>query len=51
LGTNSDALGEESSISSAYATRWRAILLIDEVDVYIHERGTDVHQNANVGVS
>ena len=32
------------------ATRWQAILLIDEADVYIHERGSDINQNAIVGV-
>lgn len=32
------------------AERWGAILLIDEADVYIHERGTDIVQNAIVGV-
>jgi AAA+ superfamily predicted ATPase len=30
--------------------RWGAILLIDEADVYIHERGSDIEQNAIVGV-
>lgn len=32
------------------ASRWRAILLIDEADVYIHERGDDIEQNAIVGI-
>lgn len=32
------------------ATRWGAILLIDEADVYIHERGSDIRQNAIVGI-
>lgn len=32
------------------ANKWRAVLLIDEADVYIHERGDDIHQNAIVGV-
>jgi hypothetical protein len=32
------------------AQRWNAILLIDEADVYIHERGDDLVQNAIVGV-
>jgi hypothetical protein len=30
--------------------RWNAILLFDEADVYIHERGKDLVQNAIVGV-
>src|SRR3990172_483175 len=32
------------------ASRWDAILLIDEADVYVHERGNDINQNAIVGV-
>lgn len=32
------------------ANRWNAILLLDEADVYIRRRGTDIHQNAIVGV-
>jgi len=32
------------------AERWGAILLIDEADVYVHERGSDIRQNAIVGV-
>lgn len=30
--------------------RWNAILLIDEADVYVHERGNNINQNAIVGV-
>jgi hypothetical protein len=32
------------------AARWNAILMIDEADTYIHERGEDVVQNCIVGV-
>lgn len=32
------------------ASRWGAILLIDEADVYIRERGEEIDQNAIVGV-
>lgn len=32
------------------ASRWDAILLIDEADVYVRERGNDLIQNAIVGV-
>lgn len=32
------------------ASRWDAILLIDEADVYVRERGNDLVQNAIVGV-
>ena len=31
------------------ASRWGAILLIDEADVYVRARGTDINQNAIVG--
>jgi hypothetical protein len=32
------------------AMRWKAILLVDEADVYIHERGEDIKQNSIVGI-
>lgn len=32
------------------AKRWNAIMLLDESDVYVHERGNDLEQNAIVGV-
>jgi ATPase family associated with various cellular activities (AAA) len=32
------------------AARWGAVLLIDEADVYVRERGEDIQQNAIVGV-
>ena len=32
------------------ATRWNAILLIDEADVYVRARADDIQQNAIVGV-
>jgi hypothetical protein len=50
LGTNDEALEEKLGEVLSRATRWRAILLIDESDVYIHERGDDIQQNAIVGV-
>lgn len=34
----------------ARAQRWGAILLLDEADVYVAKRGTDLTQNAIVGV-
>ncbi len=42
----------ESKLKEALqrAERWGAILLIDEADVYIHERGDNIVQNAIVGV-
>lgn len=50
LGTDSDSLEKELTTVLRRATRWNAILLIDEADVYIHERGSDMEQNAIVGV-
>lgn len=32
------------------AARWRAVLLLDEADVYIRSRGTEIAHNAIVGV-
>jgi hypothetical protein len=50
LGTNSDDLEKTLSEVLERAVRWEAVLLIDEADVYIHERGDDIQQNAIVGV-
>lgn len=50
LGIDPDELEKNLATVLERSTRWRAILLIDEADVYIHERGSDVSQNAIVGV-
>lgn len=50
LGTDEESLEKELRIVLSRAQRWKAILLIDEADVYVHERGTDIQQNAIVGV-
>lgn len=50
LGTDEEELEESLSEVLSRAARWKAILLIDEADVYVHERGDDIHQNAIVGV-
>ena len=50
LGTNEEELEKKLTEVLGRATRWGAILLIDEADVYIHERGNDLGQNAIVGV-
>ncbi len=50
LGTDSGSLEKSLQTVLDRANRWGAILLLDEADVYIHERGEDVHQNAIVGV-
>lgn len=50
LGTTAEALEGELVKVLSRASRWGAILLIDEADVFIHERGDDIEQNAVVGV-
>jgi len=50
LGTDEAELEKALSPVLGRATRWKAILLVDEADVYIHERGEDIRQNAVVGV-
>lgn len=50
LGTDADALERHLQHVLDRAIRWNAVLLIDEADVYIHERGNDLEQNAIVGV-
>jgi hypothetical protein len=50
LGINEKELEKELDTVLSRATRWKAILLVDEADVYIHARGNDIRQNAIVGV-
>lgn len=50
LGTSETKLEEKLATVLKRAVRWQAILLIDEADVYVHERGSDICQNAIVGV-
>ena len=50
LGTDPDDLEKMLEKVLDRAVRWNAVLLIDEADVYIHERGDDIQQNAIVGV-
>lgn len=50
LGINPEELEKELAAVLERAERWKAILLIDEADVYIHDRGGNVQQNAIVGV-
>lgn len=50
LGTDEKELEKHLGGALERATRWGAILLIDEADVYIHERGDSIRQNAIVGV-
>lgn len=50
LGTDAEELEKRLTTVLDRAVRWGTILLIDEADVYIHERGHDIEQNAIVGV-
>lgn len=50
LGTAPDELEDELLKVFARARRWNAVMLLDEADVYVRERGSDLQQNAIVGV-
>lgn len=50
LGTDEEELEKKLNLVLRRASRWGAILLIDEADVYVRERGIDIQQNAIVGV-
>ena len=50
LGTDEATLEKQLRLVLNRAQRWKAILLIDEADVYVHTRGSDIQQNAIVGV-
>lgn len=50
LGLSVDDLEKNLKKVLNRAVKWKAILIIDEADVYIRKRGQDIHQNAIVGV-
>ena len=50
LGVDAESVEKQLKEVLQRSERWGAILLIDESDVYIHERGNDINQNAIVGV-
>ncbi len=50
LGINPEQIEKRLRQVLARAERWGAVLLLDEADVYIRARGTDVDHNAIVGV-
>ncbi len=50
LGTNEQTLEKTLQLVLGRAARWKAILVVDEADVYIHARNEDIQQNAIVGV-
>jgi len=50
LGLNVEEVEKNLKLVLMRASRWSAILLIDEADVYVRSRGNDIQQNAIVGV-
>lgn len=50
IGVNPETIEKTLKEVLTRAERWGAILLIDEGDVFLHERGNDIVQNAIVGV-
>ena len=50
LGIDPLELEKELKLILRRASRWNAVLLLDEADVYVGQRGTDLIQNAIVGV-
>jgi len=50
LGVAPEKLEEALMLVFDRARRWNAVLLLDEADVYVHERGNSMAQNAIVGV-
>ncbi|MHB8503152.1 MAG: ATP-binding protein [Candidatus Acidiferrales bacterium] len=50
LGLDIDTIEKNLETILKRASRWGAVLLIDEADVYVRERGEDITQNAIVGV-
>lgn len=50
LGINPETLEKSLMVAFDRARRWNAVMLLDEADVYVHERGNSMTQNAIVGV-
>ena len=50
LGVDADELEDNLMKVLARGRRWGAVMLLDEADVYVTTRGTDLVQNAIVGV-
>lgn len=48
LGTSAEDIEKNLKTIFQRARRWNAVLLIDEADTYIRERGSDIEQNAIV---
>ena len=50
LGTDSDTIEGELHVVFRRSRRWNAVVLLDEADLYIGERGMDIQRNAIVCV-
>lgn len=50
LGLSLDSLEKNLTRVLSRGSRWNAVTLLDEADVYVYHRGNDLHQNAVVGV-
>ncbi len=50
LGISSSKIEENLKLALKRSEKWGAVLLIDEADVYIRQRGDSLEQNAIVGV-
>lgn len=50
LGTNPEVLEEKLTTILELAAMWRAVLLLDEADIFLEKRGNDIERNAMVGV-
>lgn len=48
LGVTADKVRENLEITFKRAKRWKAVLLLDEADVFVLERGSNITQNAIV---
>jgi SpoVK/Ycf46/Vps4 family AAA+-type ATPase len=50
LGTNPESIENKLSIIFKRVQKWNAVLLFDEIDVYLFKRETNLNQSAVVGV-
>lgn len=50
LGTDAESVEEALKKALTNAKRWRAVLLIDEADVFVSARGDNLEKNAVIGV-
>lgn len=50
LGTDVSSLEENLRNILQVSASWNAVLLIDEVDIFLEKRDLDIHRNALVGV-